>query len=231
MQRRAPNPGFRIQPLPADARIAWLATLAVLALPGTAPTASCSELSPVFALGRPRVEEFRTEIQAYGALAPDRSHVAVYAPAPDVARVRPGLRGEVKLSPPGGGERAVTVRGVVTSILRNADPKTGQAIVTIAIPRQTVPEHAFAQVSIELSARESLALPTTAVIVDQGRSFVYRRDPDSPQEFEKVEVQVGERNPSFTEIRSGVSPGDVVLTEGALEWRSQQEGGGGDGDD
>lgn len=187
---------------------------------------ACAELSPVFALGCPKVEPFRTEILAYGALAPDHTHVAVYAPAKDVARIRVGLRGEVTLSAPGGEGR--TVRGRVSSVLRNADPKTGQAIVTLEIPRQEIQERAFAQVSIEVSARESLALPTTAVIVDQGKSFVYRRDPDQPEEFEKVEVQVGARNPSFTEIRGGVSPRDVVLTEGALEWSNQQQGGGDD---
>lgn len=185
--------------------------------------AAAAQLSPVFALGRPELERFRTEIQAYGAIAPDRSHVAVYAPARDAARIRAGLRGEVTLSPPGGQGR--TVRGEVSTILKNADPKTGQAIVTLQIPRQSVPEHTFVQASIEVGARESLALPTTAVIIDQGKSFVYRRDPDGAEDFEKVEVQVGARNPSFTEILSGVGPRDVVLVEGAIEWRNQQQGG------
>jgi multidrug efflux pump subunit AcrA (membrane-fusion protein) len=180
--------------------------------------------SPLFVTGSPTHHEFLTEATGYGALSEGRSQVAAYFSSADSRSIKIGTRVHVKLLP--SETNVVEVLGKVKEILHNADPRTGQSIVTISIPSQKIPARSYVFVRIPISSRSSLALPTTAIIVDGGHSYVYKEK--TKGDYEKTRVEVGNQEPDFTEIKGGIGPNDIVLTEGALEWARKDVTGGGD---
>lgn len=69
-----------------------------------------------------------------------------------------------------------------------------------------------------LSGSEVVVIPSTAVLWTGPRSIVYVSVPDTEvPTFESREVMLGERTGDFWIIRSGLSEGDVVVTNGAFK--------------
>jgi len=172
------------------------------------------EPSPVFQIGQPAWRSFSTTASGYGALAEDQTHVSVYVPLKESGTVRRGAGAQVRLGAPE--EAPVYVTGRVTSVLPDADPRTGQSIISIQIPWQQVPPRTYVSATIQTGSRRALAVPSTAVLIIGGEAFVFRRN--EKNDFEKTPVRIGEQNPDFTEIAGGIRETDHVLVEGALEW-------------
>ena len=176
--------------------------------------ARAAELSPIFKIGRPMWRSFSTTASGYGALGENQSHVAVYVSLAESRQVRPGAEAEVRLGPPEG--MVASVSGRVTSVLADADPTTGQAIVSIEIPLQREPARTYASASIQTTTRRALAVPASALLMIDGQSFVFRQKSDN--DFEKTPVVIGEQLADFIEIKSGLKETDNILVEGAAEW-------------
>jgi len=60
----------------------------------------------------------------------------------------------------------------------------------------------------------ALTVPTSALLEDQGAFFVYVQV--TPELFEKREVKIGGTDGMLTEIRTGLSSGERVVTKGAI---------------
>jgi multidrug efflux pump subunit AcrA (membrane-fusion protein) len=189
---------------------------------------SATELSPLFKETTPKQEPFSTMASGYGALSADGSHVAVYVSKADAGRVRPGASALVQLGAPEGIPKSVA--GHVINVMQDADPRTGQAIVTLEIPNQGLPARTYAAAAIVIAARQALAVPTTAVLISSGTAFVYRLEP-SLGTYERTPVKIGVQGPEFTEIKRGLSPADRVLSQGAIEKARQETSNGGDSGD
>lgn len=61
----------------------------------------------------------------------------------------------------------------------------------------------------------SIVLPYTALTEDQGLYFAYKKVCDA--EYEKVEVKLGANNGEQVQILSGITEGDVIVTNGAQQ--------------
>ncbi len=176
--------------------------------------ANAAELSPLFKIGQPGWHSFSTTASGYGALGENQSHVAVYVSLAESRQVQVGAEADVRLGPPEGMVAAVT--GRVTSILADADPTTGQAIVSIQIPLQREPARTYASASIQTTARRALAIPSSALLMIGGQPFVFRQKADN--NFEKTPIVIGDQLMDFIEIKNGLKETDNILVEGAPEW-------------
>lgn len=199
----------------------WMGLLFVLS--SAAFPVAGADLGPVFQVGHPSRQPFSTWAYGYGALTHDREHVAAYFPGGASAHIRTGLQTKIRL-----GTSESEIPGTVTDVLPEADPGTGQSIVTLRVAPQDLPARTYATVRIKLSSREALAVPTDAVVMEDGNPYVYKRD--GKGDFDKVAVTIGEQSPSYTEIRHGLDVSDTVLVEGALEWEAQASGASEEGD-
>lgn len=73
-----------------------------------------------------------------------------------------------------------------------------------------------AEFSIVVGSRENvMSIPRAAVQGDVASRFVYIKDYDLKHAFVKTPVQLGEENHEFVEVKSGLLPGDEVVTKGA----------------
>lgn len=186
-------------------------------LPAVSFAADPEGVSPLFEVGKPSVEAFVTWGTGYGAVAPDGRHVAAYVSFSDSRLIHAGSRAELRIETSSGA--AAGFQSSVSDVLRNADPRTGQAIVTIPIPSGEFTPRSYVSVKIELKSRSALAVPTTAVVRVGGKPFVVRRK--GKDDFEQVPVTVGRQNPKYTEILGGLKADDPILIRGAVEWVSR----------
>jgi membrane fusion protein, heavy metal efflux system len=73
-----------------------------------------------------------------------------------------------------------------------------------------------AEFSIVVGSRENvMSIPRAAVQGDVASRFVYIKDYDLKHAYLKTPVQLGEENQEFVEVKSGILPGDEVVTKGA----------------
>lgn len=73
-----------------------------------------------------------------------------------------------------------------------------------------------AEFSIVVGSRENvMSIPRAAVQGDVASRFVYIKDYDLKHAFVKTPVQLGDENHEFVEVKSGLLPGDEVVTKGA----------------
>lgn len=109
--------------------------------------------------------------------------------------------------------------GIVTSIDSRVDPVTRAVIVRAEIPNQDGALKPGMLMSVELvrRSREAAAVPEGAIVPVQTQRFVFRLD--EGLKAGRVEVRTGARKPGYVEIVSGVSVGDIVVTEGTNKVR------------
>lgn len=99
-----------------------------------------------------------------------------------------------------------------------ADGESGTIEAAFHVPNEELllrPEMR-AEFSIVTGARENvMSIPRAAVQGDVANRFVYIKDYDLKHAFMKTPVQLGEENHEFVEVKSGLLPGDEVVTKGA----------------
>lgn len=106
-------------------------------------------------------------------------------------------------------------RGTVTSIAPDATISGGvvdyEVRIRISGPIADLKPQMTASVSIGGEKRRALLVPTTAVRQSAVGTYVWRLRAGVP---ERVPVVLGARQPDVTEVKSGLSPRDSVLTGG-----------------
>jgi cobalt-zinc-cadmium efflux system membrane fusion protein len=118
----------------------------------------------------------------------------------------------------------LTLRGRVTYIDPRVDPQTRTAKVRVEVPN--------AEGRLRLSMYVTLAFTTPGgertVVIPRGavqtigeRQIVFVPAPDEEGKFLARPVQVGPLRGDFVTIRSGVQPGEVVVTEGSFFLRAE----------
>ncbi len=114
-----------------------------------------------------------------------------------------------------------TFRGRVSLISPELDPKTrtAHARIVVANPDDLLKPRMFATVRISTGARQSLAVPATAVQQEKEASFVFVQT--GPETFERRNVEVGAKSGSLIPIQAGIRPGDQVVADGGFTLKSE----------
>lgn len=120
-----------------------------------------------------------------------------------------------------GGANADPVMGEVARIRPVVDPESGTVQVTVQLDPDVSPEirpGRFVNVDIVTEAIEGrVAIPRTAVLADgtTPRAFVIRDG-----RAQEVELELGFSQRNRVEVRSGLEPGDTIVTVGQNNLRS-----------
>lgn len=136
-------------------------------------------------------------------------------PEPFVAAVSSGLmiQAESNVYPD------LLFRGQVSSIDPRVDPVTRSMTVIAKLPNdeQLIKPGMFLTVELERTRDNVVLIPEEALMPRQGRQYVFLIEDGHAVE---KQVELGIRAPGLAEIRSGVAPGDVIITEGAQKVRN-----------
>jgi len=163
-------------------------------------------------------EELIKEIEAAGK--PDRSllysdaggRVWLYAPIYEyempLVKVGDKMEAEVSAIP---GKK---FEGIIRAIDSVLDPMTRSARVRAVLenPEGLLKPEMYANAVVQIDAGEKLAVPEEAVFATGEKNIVFVEKSDGS--FEPREVVLGISTEKFSEIRSGVGEGEMVVTSG-----------------
>ncbi|MCO6458248.1 MAG: efflux RND transporter periplasmic adaptor subunit [Pirellulaceae bacterium] len=132
--------------------------------------------------------------------------------------LQPGQRLTVTTPAFPGREFAATLKfvGRQVSTASNAIP----LVAEIDNARAELRPGLFVRVALPLAAADdAVAVPASAVVQHDGVSFVFV--PDKPDRFRRVNVTIGLQTPEWVEVRSGLQPGQAVVSRGAFVLKSE----------
>jgi membrane fusion protein, multidrug efflux system len=112
--------------------------------------------------------------------------------------------------------------GTLTSIDNAIDPVTRTIKVRATLPneKRLLKTGMFLTVQLFASERRALAVPEIAVVAEGSDTFVFLVDQTAtPNLAVKTPVTLGVREKGVVEVVAGLSPGDLVVTDGILKVR------------
>jgi len=109
--------------------------------------------------------------------------------------------------------------GLITSIDTRIDPVTRSLTVIAGLPNDDnlIRPGMFMTVNVEKERQNVLLIPEEALVPRQGRQFVFVIEDGKAVE---KQVELGIRAPGLAEIRSGLTAGETVITEGTQKVRN-----------
>jgi len=127
------------------------------------------------------------------------------------------LPGEVyTIGTPDGDGRLLSIGQTV-----NDQTRTVPVIYEVKNPLSRLKDGNFVEITIDTSGdRKVLAVPKSAVVREQGETFVFVFD--GGETFERRPVALGAEGADFYEVISGLKEGERVVTEGIYQLRSTQ---------
>jgi multidrug efflux pump subunit AcrA (membrane-fusion protein) len=197
---------------------------------GQAPRWKSLDVIEVIALHDGRVET--TEIATGGwvqegnpvmAIADHRSLLfRARALQSDISLYRDGQ--QAKIAPPQGG--TVQLQDAMEAELRvgmEADPRS-RTIDLLLYPKQIASwarpgMAAFAEIVVDESTDEEVAIPLSCVISDGLEKVFFMRDRKDPDKAVRVPADLGLDDGRWVAIRSGLRAGDEIVLDGAYELR------------
>ncbi|MEJ7577677.1 MAG: efflux RND transporter periplasmic adaptor subunit [Pyrinomonadaceae bacterium] len=130
----------------------------------------------------------------------------------------PALGGEIYRIGNGG-------EGRLVSIGQSVDPQTRTIPVIFEVPNplNRLREGMFVEITLDTSGGANvLTVPKQSVITEQGRTFVFVFK--GGETYERRVVVLGSEGQDYYEVRSGLTSGERVVTEGIYQLRSTQPG-------
>lgn len=122
-------------------------------------------------------------------------------------RMRPALKARIDV--PDG----THVYGTVRLVAPTVDKETGRVIVYVALPADDRAKAGFnVSGAIELAATPALTVPESALVFDDGMSYVFTADGNS--RVTRRKVAIGRRAEGRVEILSGLDPDARVVASG-----------------
>lgn len=111
-----------------------------------------------------------------------------------------------------------TFKGQVASVDTRLDPVTRSIGVRALLPNPdgALKPGMFLTVDLQQVASETLLVPEESIVPEGDRQFIYVVEKGVAS---KREVTLGRRVPSYVEILSNLTPGEVIVTEGTLKLR------------
>lgn len=112
-----------------------------------------------------------------------------------------------------------TFTGVVDSIDTRIDPQSRTIAIRAVFENQDsqLLPGMLLTVGIESNKRQSLALPEQALVPIEAKQYVFTVDAE--EKADRKEVIIGQRDPGFVEILSGIDGTEKVVVEGTLRLR------------
>jgi membrane fusion protein (multidrug efflux system) len=109
--------------------------------------------------------------------------------------------------------------GKVASVDSRIDPVTRSVTVRAELPNpdRLLRPGMLMTVAVFLEPRQAVVVPEIAVVQVGTESFVYRVNADHT--VARAKVTLGSRREGEVELRSGLSPGDRIVTEGIVKLR------------
>lgn len=103
----------------------------------------------------------------------------------------------------------------------NEQTRTIPVIYEVKNPSQRLREGNFVEITIDTSGDQKvLAVPKTAIVSEQGQTFVYVLT--GGETFERRTVVLGAEGADFYEVKSGLNESDRVVVEGVYQLRTTQ---------
>lgn len=136
----------------------------------------------------------------------------------DLARVRPGAEARVSVT----AYPNETFAGKVTYVgaMMDKETRTVRARIEVPNPKGELKPEMFATATIATEGvRKVLALPESAVTLIQGLPIVFI---EGGEGFEGRPIEIVERRGSRVIIKSGIKPGELVVTEGVYALKARQ---------
>lgn len=150
---------------------------------------------------------------------PTRLQVVAQVPESDLGRIVAGQDAEVELP-----ALSARVSARVENFSPRVDPESRRSQLYLALAGRTDGLRAgmMAQVSLRVGAAEGVSVPTTAVLIKEGRKrVVYVERPDG--NFEARDVQTGRSQDGRVAILKGLAIGERIVVRGALLLDTQAE--------
>ena len=105
----------------------------------------------------------------------------------------------------------------------NEQTRTVSVLYEVKNPFNRLKDGNFIEITIDTSGdRKVLAVPKSAVVREQGETFVFVFD--GGETFERRQVALGAEGADFYEIASGLKEGERVVIEGVYQLRTTQAG-------
>lgn len=132
----------------------------------------------------------------------------------DVGLVAPGTR--AKVSFPGGGPGGSERDAVVEQVSAVVDPDRHTVPVRLRLdnPDGALRPNAYATIRWFDPTPVAVTLPTSAVLSDGAKSYVYRQEPDGA--LRRHDITVGSASAGSVPVIAGLSPSDQVVLSGAI---------------
>ena len=150
---------------------------------------------------------------------PTRLQVVAQVPESDLGRVSAGQEAEVEFP-----ALPARVAARIESFSPRVDPESRRSQLYLALVRRIDGLRAgmMAQVTLRVGKEQAISVPTTAVLIKEGRKrVVYVERPDGS--FEARDVQTGRNRDGRVVILKGLAAGEKIVVRGALLLDTQAE--------
>jgi multidrug efflux pump subunit AcrA (membrane-fusion protein) len=159
------------------------------------------------------VKNLAETVPAYGIVSAGALEVNIEAE--DSSRVQPGQKALAWI---GSGPNPIDCQ--VTSILRNVNTVTGQAIAWLKpVSSVPLPTQEFVSADITIGVHhQALSVPREAVLIKDGKTFLIQeqKGEDGKVKYLPVEVKLGMSSNKDTEILSGLKVGDSIVAKAGI---------------
>lgn len=146
----------------------------------------------------------------------DMSVVEANAHVPEhlASKLKKGIKAHIRV--PGFPDKVFEAQLAHLGAYAEGESGTIEAAFHVPNPEMLLRPKMRAEFSIVTGSRENvMSIPRTAVQGDVASRFVYIKDYDLKHAYVKTTVQLGEENHELVEVKSGLLPGDEVVTKGA----------------
>jgi len=140
---------------------------------------------------------------------PDNVKVILHTGEEEMVKVKSGMSAEIK---PVYGEAAPVKASVYSCTpFIDTDTMSGTIIVKGSNPGRGIKPGMSVEVTINTAVRKSIMLPESAVLMGEGKAYVYVNDSGKAK---SVDVELGYMAGDEVEIKSGITEGADVVTDG-----------------
>ena len=147
----------------------------------------------------------------------DASTLLVDVDIPEVFApyVNKGLNVDIKFS----GNKEKNYEGIVDSLASRINTNNRSLAARIKLKNSSLEilPGALLEITIKYNERNSLSIPDTSVILEGNKVYIYKVDKKNTTK--RAEIEIGNRNQGYLEVKSGLNEGDIIVAEGLKKVR------------
>ena len=147
----------------------------------------------------------------------DASTLLVDVDIPEVFApyVNKGLNVDIKFS----GNKEKNYEGIVDSLASRINTNNRSLAARIKLNNSSLEilPGALLEITIKYNERNSLSIPDTSVILEGNKVYIYKVDKNNTTK--RAEIEIGNRNQGYLEVKSGLNEGDLIVAEGLKKVR------------